>query len=230
MTDTLLLKDSGAAQEHVYANSSTALPVELFSTLLGISPTKAQAIIRTLLVYNGGGTETFWQRIRWMTPQELEAAGLTKAQSAKVAAAIEIARRMDAATRKMTPVIDDPCLCAELLMPELGNQETERFAVVAMDIRHAPIAHRVISVGTKAETLADPGEIFAWVLRVGASRLIVAHNHPSGKLDPSTNDIHITRELLKGARILQLSLLDHIIIGKGDYQSLRQTTSLWTEI
>jgi DNA repair protein RadC len=114
-------------------------------------------------------------------------------------------------------------------MPELGDQETERFAVVALDIRHQVLSRRIISIGSKSETIVDPREVFAWPLRVGASRIIVAHNHPSGGLSPSPEDINLTRQLISAGKLLQMPVLDHLIIAKGDYQSLRQTTSLWNE-
>jgi DNA repair protein RadC len=58
----------------------------------------------------------------------------------------------------------------------------------------------------------------------------VAHNHPSGNLEPSPEDINLTRQLLSGAQILGIPLLDHLILGNGDFLSLRQSTQLWDEV
>jgi DNA repair protein RadC len=57
----------------------------------------------------------------------------------------------------------------------------------------------------------------------------VAHNHPSGSLEPSQEDIHLTRQLIEAAGILGVPILDHLILGNGDFSSLRQTTTLWQE-
>jgi DNA repair protein RadC len=59
--------------------------------------------------------------------------------------------------------------------------------------------------------------------------VIVAHNHPSGQLDPSPEDISLIRQLLAGAKLLAIPLLDHLILGNGNFSSLRQSTTLWDE-
>jgi DNA repair protein RadC len=59
--------------------------------------------------------------------------------------------------------------------------------------------------------------------------VIVAHNHPSGNVEPSNEDISLTRQLLSGADFLGIPLLDHLILGNGDFLSLRQTSNLWSE-
>jgi DNA repair protein RadC len=68
------------------------------------------------------------------------------------------------------------------------------------------------------------------VLRSGAVKLIMAHNHPSGDLEPSPEDIKLTRQLLQAAQFLCVPLLDHLILGNGNYRSIRQSTNLWNEI
>ena len=88
---------------------------------------------------------------------------------------------------------------------------------------------QVITIGTATETLAPPREIFREVIRQGATKLIVAHNHPSGNVEPSPEDIELTRQLLSGAQFLGIPLLDHLILGDGNYQSLQEITSLWEE-
>jgi DNA repair protein RadC len=59
--------------------------------------------------------------------------------------------------------------------------------------------------------------------------MIVAHNHPSGNLEPSEADIELTRQLLSGAQLLNIPLLDHLILGNGTHQSLREITTLWDD-
>ena len=86
-----------------------------------------------------------------------------------------------------------------------------------------------MSIGTATETLAHPREIFREVIKRGATRVVVAHNHPSGSLDPSPEDITLTRQLLKGANLLGIPLLDHLILGNGDFSSIRQNSDLWNE-
>ena len=108
-------------------------------------------------------------------------------------------------------------------------QQQERFAVVLLDVKNRLLGTQVITIGTATETLAPPREIFREVIRQGATRLIVAHNHPSANLEPSPEDIELTRQLLGGAQFLQIPLIDHLILGDGDFESLREITSLWDE-
>lgn len=108
-------------------------------------------------------------------------------------------------------------------------QSQERFAVVLLDVKNRLLGTQVITIGTATETLAHPRDIFREVIRHGATRAIISHNHPSGNLDPSPEDIALTRQLLAGAQFLSIPLLDHLILGNGDYRSLRQTTALWEE-
>lgn len=87
----------------------------------------------------------------------------------------------------------------------------------------------MISIGTATETLAHPRDIFREVIRQSATKLIVAHNHPSGSVEPSREDILLTEQLLKAALLLSIPLLDHLILGNGNFASLRQTTELWEQ-
>jgi DNA repair protein RadC len=156
-------------------------------------------------------------------------AGVGPAKATTILAAIELGKRVLQAIPPEKTVVDDPAIAAAALSHELMWQSQERFAVVLLDIRHRLLGTKVITIGTATETLAHPREIFKEVIRNGAVRCIVAHNHPSGNLDPSPEDLSLTRQLLQGAQILAIPVLDHLIIGNGDYRSLRQSTQLWQE-
>lgn len=73
-------------------------------------------------------------------------------------------------------------------------------------------------------------DIFREVIRRGAVRVIVAHNHPSDVVEPSSDDMQLTRQLLQGAQFLSIPLLDHLVLGNGSFISLRQSTNLWQEL
>jgi DNA repair protein RadC len=155
--------------------------------------------------------------------------GVGPAKATTILAAIELGKRVFQSRPADQTVIDDPALAAAALGNELMWQDQERFAVLMLDVRHRLIGTQVITIGTATETIAHPRDIFREVIRQGATRVIVAHNHPSGNLDPSPEDINLTKQLLSGAQLLAIPLLDHLILGNGDYRSLRQTTQLWEE-
>jgi DNA repair protein RadC len=168
--------------------------------------------------------------LRDITVQELmEIPGVGPAKATTILAAIELGKRVLHSRPSERPIVDDPAIAASLLSHDLMWQPQERFAVMLLDIKHRLLGTRVISIGTATETIAHPRDIFREVIRHGAVRAIVAHNHPSGSVDPSPEDIALTRQLLAGAQFLGIPLLDHLIVGNGDHLSLRQTTLLWKE-
>ncbi len=155
--------------------------------------------------------------------------GVGPAKATTILAAIELGKRVLQAIPPEKTVVDDPAIAAAALSHELMWQAQERFAVVLLDVRHRLMGTKVITLRPATDTLAHPREIFKTVIRHGAVRCIVAHNHPSGNLEPSPDDLSLTRQLLQGAQILAVPVLDHLIIGNGDFRSLRQTTQLWQE-
>jgi DNA repair protein RadC len=142
-------------------------------------------------------------------------------------AAVELGKRVFLTRPHERIVVDSPEMAAAALSQELMWQTQEHFAVVMLDIKNRLLATQVITVGTATETLIHPREIFREVIKQGATRLIIAHNHPSGGLAPSKEDLQLTEVLLQSAQLLQIPLLDHLILGQGNYASLRQTTTLW---
>jgi DNA repair protein RadC len=166
--------------------------------------------------------------LRDVAAQELMAiSGVGQAKATSILAAIELGKRVLQSRPPEKTVVDDPSVAAAALSHELMWQTQERFAVLFLDIKHRILGMKVITIGTATETLAHPRDIFREIIRQGATRAIVAHNHPSGNLDPSQEDIALTRQLLEGANILGIPLLDHLILGHGEFCSLRQTTELW---
>lgn len=131
--------------------------------------------------------------------------------------------------RKEREMVDDPSVAAKALM-KWSWETKEHFLVVCLDVKHNIKGVIEISKGTSKECLVSTKEVFNTAIAHNADRIIIAHNHPSGSLEPSPEDIQLTRQLLKAGQILDLGILDHLILSWGDYVSLRETTSLWNEI
>jgi DNA repair protein RadC len=159
----------------------------------------------------------------------MQVPGVGPAKATTILAAIELGKRVLYSRPPERTVIDDPAVAAAVLSNDLMWQTQERFAVLLLDVKHRLIGTQIVSIGTATETLAHPRDIFREVIRHGAVRVIVAHNHPSGAVEPSPEDIALTRQLLTGGQILGIPLLDHLILGNGNYASLRQATALWQE-
>jgi len=169
--------------------------------------------------------------LRDINPQELmEIHGVGPAKATTILAAVELGKRAFQSRPSDRTVIDSPEAAAAALSHDLMWQNQERFAILLLDVKNQLLGTKVITIGTATETLANPRDIFREVLRQGATRVIIAHNHPTGSVEPSQEDITLTQQLLKGAQFLCISLLDHLILGDGNHQSLRQTmTYLWNE-
>ncbi len=169
--------------------------------------------------------------LREVSIQELtKISGVGPAKATSILAAIELGKRAYQSRPPEKTIIDDPAVAAAALSNDLMWQTQERFAVLLLDVKHRLIGTQIITIGTATETLAHPRDIFREVIRQAATRVIVAHNHPSGNVEPSPEDISLTRQLLAGAQFLGIPLLDHLILGNGNHLSLRQTTSLWSEL
>ena len=167
--------------------------------------------------------------LRDIHPHELmNIHGIGPAKATTILAAVELGKRAFLSRPTERTIIDSPVAAAAALSHDLMWQSQERFAIVLLDSKNQLLGTKVITIGTATETLAHPRDIFREVLRQGATRIIIAHNHPTGNVEPSPEDIDLTEHLLKAAQFLNIPLLDHIILGDGNHQSLRQTMmTLW---
>lgn len=238
MTYSLKVADLPASErprERLVAYGSKHLATaELLAILLGTGqgPGKLSAVGlgQYILQHVGKHHRDPLLALRDISIPELTAiSGVGTAKAATILAAIELGKRVFQSRPPENTIVDDPAIAAAALSHELMWQPQERFAVLMLDVKHRLLGTRVITIGTATETLAHPRDIFREVLKHGATRLIVAHNHPSGNVEPSNEDLTLTRQLLAGAHFLGMPLLDHLILGNGDFLSLRQTTSLWNE-
>ena len=105
---------------------------------------------------------------------------------------------------------------------EIKNAEQEHFVAITLDGAGAVITTRVITIGLLNHSLVHPRETFRGAILDNAASIIIAHNHPSGSLEPSPNDIAITMQLKDAGEIIGIKIIDHIIITKNNYLSMRE--------
>ena len=121
------------------------------------------------------------------------------------------------------PLMDSPDAAAQAVRPLLEDLAREEVYAVAVDGQKRMIGIYLVGAGTLNQSLVCPREVFGFALTCGAASVFLAHNHPSGNLDPSVSDINTTKALKAAGELLQIHLLDHIIIGRhGSYTSLRE--------
>ena len=103
----------------------------------------------------------------------------------------------------------------------------EHFKGIYLDSRKKIIREETLFVGSLNASIVHPREVFEPAITRGVAAIILLHNHPSGDPNPSKDDLEITKQLIDSGKILGIEVLDHIIIGKGKYCSLREKTNCW---
>ena len=205
---------------------------ELITTILGVQHSRGQKLAQRLCLEDSASTTvgTTASVLRRLSRESIQAAGLTEKQSNRLMAALTLGKLAyipESSAQRGVTVIDDPAIAAGLLMSKLAYKEKEHAAVVVMNVRHQWLATEVISIGTKSECLFHPDEVFKVALKHDGKRVIIAHNHPSGELSPSREDVELTKQMVRGGYLLNMPVLDHLIIGNGDFSSIRQSTGIW---
>lgn len=118
--------------------------------------------------------------------------------------------------------IRHPADAAGVLMPHFSHLDREIFKVILLNSRHKVIDVETVSIGTLDATLVHPREVFKPAVRRSAAAIIVAHNHPGGSIEPSSEDIALTRRLMSAGKLIGIEVLDHIIIAQERWASLKE--------
>ncbi|NTU73737.1 DNA repair protein RadC [Candidatus Roizmanbacteria bacterium] len=152
--------------------------------------------------------------------------GIGKAKACQLLACFEIARRMYTQRNGQAVVhgrrVSRPADVADLVKNKITHFAKEHFFVISFDTRNQFIALDIISVGTINASLVHPREVFDMAIHRHAVHIILCHNHPSGACDPSDEDVKLTRRLISAGELLGISVLDHLIVSKDSYCSLKE--------
>lgn len=147
--------------------------------------------------------------------------GMGEAKGTRLLAALELGRRSVAALPSQRPAINGPDDVARLLMSEMRYLDREHFKALILNTKNQVLKVADVSVGSLNTSVVHPRELFKAVISHSGASVIIVHNHPSGDATPSADDIAITKRLARGAEILGIQLLDHMILGDGCYVSLK---------
>ncbi len=147
--------------------------------------------------------------------------GVGAAKAARLAAAFELGRRSMADWPPGGWTIRSPHDVASRLLLEMGHLEREELRVLALNAKNVVQRMSQVYVGNVSASLVRVGELFRDAVRVDASGIVLAHNHPSGDPTPSPDDLHLTAEAIAAGRLLDVDVLDHVVIGRDAWVSLR---------
>lgn len=145
--------------------------------------------------------------------------GIGKVKAIQIKAICELAKRMSRPQDLKTQIKSSEDV-ANLLMEELKYEKNEIVKILILNTKNIVQKIVDISIGNTSSAPIERKKIFEEILKTGMSTFILVHNHPSGDVTPSMNDIKTTKEIKMGAELLGLKLLDHIIIGDGKYKSI----------
>ncbi len=205
--EKLLLKGKGALSD-----------AELIAILIGSGSAQETAVDlskRILQSLNNQLSELGKLSVKDLTKFK----GIGEAKAISIIAAMELGRRRKDSEPEKRAKITDSRSAFEVLYPHLGDLGHEEFWVLYLNRANVVIGKENVSKGGVSGTIVDPKVIFKAAVQFPASAIILAHNHPSGQLKPSQADHQITKKLKEAGKALDIPVLDHLIIGDGNYYS-----------
>src|SRR5690606_20287332 len=201
---------SDRPREKLQAKGAGALSdYELLMAIIGSGTKQADVtkIARNLLKLLRQERTLTVERVRYIS-------GIGEAKAAQIAASFELSARY--LLEPDRPIIDSPEKAVELLA-DIRDKKQEYFVCLTLDGANRLIAKRIISIGTLTASLVHPREVFAEAIADRAASIIVAHNHPSGSLEPSQADRDITKRLREAGQVLGVSVEYHIVVTSASY-------------
>ncbi len=198
------------------ANLSVA---ELVAILWGVGSRKEDVLAmarRTLKEY---GEKTISHEVS--AARLAEAADIPLGKACQIIAAFELGRRFYTAPAGR-PAQVRTAKQAYQYLKSMGDKQKEQLRGLYLNSRYQVIHDEVISIGSLTSNIVHPREVFQPAIERGAVALIIAHNHPSGRLEPTNADIAITEQLINAGDVLGIELLDHLIITSNKYVSIME--------
>jgi DNA repair protein RadC len=148
--------------------------------------------------------------------------GVSNAKAATILAAVELGKRISSTKASESFKITSPQDVSALVMEDMRYYKKEYFKIILLDTKNKVIDIITISIGSLNSSIVHPREVFLEAVKKSSASIILLHNHPSGEVQPSREDINITQRLIEAGDIMGIKVLDHIIIGDGTYLSFKE--------
>ena len=218
-------EDDRPREKLLLKGASALSNAELIAILIGSGNTEESAVELSQRILKDS-KDNFSDLARLDIADLIKYRGIGEAKAVTITAALEIGRRRSATLQNENPTITNSKDAYSILIKDLADLNYESFYIMLLNQANKVIKTERISDGGITSTLVDPKKIFKKAIDKYASGIILAHNHPSGQLKPSENDIALTKKLQNGAKLLDISIIDHIIVGDGKYFSFADEGSL----
>ncbi|SDZ03994.1 DNA repair protein RadC [Evansella caseinilytica] len=148
--------------------------------------------------------------------------GIGEAKAVQLKAAMELGKRIQQYSAEERYVIRSPEDVAKYMMEDMRHLTQENFVCLYLNTKNHVIHKQTIFIGSLNSSIVHPREVFKEAFRYSAAAVICLHNHPSGDVTPSREDIEVTKRLAQCGSMLGIDMLDHIIIGDHRYCSLKE--------
>jgi len=191
---------------------------ELIAILIGSGNHEESAVALSKRMMNDV-RDNFAEMARLTIPDLQRYKGNGEAKAITIAAALELGRRRNISVLNEKPLVKDSKTAFILFQKELGDLNYENFCVLLLNRANKVLKSVRISDGGITGTVVDQRKVFKIALDNNATSVILGHNHPSGQLTPSDADIQLTKKMKAAGETLDLPVLDHIIVGDGNYYS-----------
>lgn len=194
---------------------------ELIAILLATGTGKTTAVDLGKLLLNKFGSI---EKMSQASLKELtEIPGIGPAKAVTLMAAFQLSRNMHKeVAEKAFTYFKQPSDVAKIFIPLLGHEKKEVFAIALMDSAGKYMWSEKITVGTLNASLVHAREVFKPAIKHSAASVILVHNHPSGQLVPSGEDLKITKQIVDAGKLLDISVHDHLIVTQDSYLSLQE--------
>ena len=147
--------------------------------------------------------------------------GIGKGKALELLALLELAKRLGE-KHKERSVVTCPEDAADYAAPRLRYEDREHMCTMLLNVKNHIIAWETISIGSLDASVVHPREVFRPAIIKGAASIILVHNHPSGDPTPSKEDLEVTARMVQVGKIMNISVLDHIIIGGDNFVSMKE--------
>jgi len=204
----------------LYAGPSALSTAELLAIILRVG-NKGENVIRMaerLLSQMGGVTGLAQANFEELCALH----GMGEAKATQIKAALELGKRLLMAAPQERPQVRSPADIANLLMLEMGLLEQEQLRAVLLDTKNFVVRVATVYSGSLNTTVVRVAEVFREAIRANCAGMIIVHNHPSGDPTPSPEDVRVTEMLVEAGALLDISVLDHLVIGRSRYVSLKE--------
>lgn len=218
MSIKLLAEDDRPREKFLLKGKNSLSDAELLAIIMGSGNREDSAVQLARKILDSVGNN--WHNLSLLQISDLmKFKGVGEAKAISIATALEIGRRRAAQEVPEKIQITNSQETYKVLAPFLADLQTEEFWVVFLNQNNRIIGKSRLSSGGINQSVVDIRILFKNALQHFATGIIVAHNHPSGNLKPSQEDLKITKQIAEAGKILNIQLLDHLIVAQNSYLS-----------